>query len=139
MAKSRDETYEVVGTRIRTLRTQLGLTQAALARALSVSRASVSQWEAGVSLPRGANQRNLAKFLGLSVGQLLSIHDDAMRDDRELVTEWLDSFSTIDREEVEALLVQPEVRRILASPRARLGLRYLAQSLDAASSRGSGE
>ena len=44
-----------LGTRIRTLRKERGLSQEALAQALEVSRQAVTKWEDGSSLPSTAN------------------------------------------------------------------------------------
>lgn len=42
--------YEKIGTLIRSLRTQQGLTQRELAQRLAVSDKAVSKWERGLSL-----------------------------------------------------------------------------------------
>ena len=51
-----------LGTRIRALRKERGLSQEALAQALEVSRQAVTKWEDGSSLPSTANLFALAGF-----------------------------------------------------------------------------
>lgn len=57
---------------IKTLRERLGLSQVELGKALGVSRASVSNWEAGVNLPRGKRLQKIADALGQTLPQLMA-------------------------------------------------------------------
>ncbi|WP_369680685.1 helix-turn-helix domain-containing protein [Bittarella massiliensis (ex Durand et al. 2017)] len=57
---------EPLASRLRTARTERGLSQEEVARALGVSRQSVSKWERGEALPSRANRQALAALYGLS-------------------------------------------------------------------------
>ena len=59
-----------LGTRIRALRKERGLTQEALAQALEVSRQAVTKWEDGSSLPSTANLFALSGFFGVPLAEL---------------------------------------------------------------------
>lgn len=61
-----------VGSRIRELRKQRGLTQCELADALSVSFQAVSNWERGVTPPDLENLARIAAYFGVLVDTLLS-------------------------------------------------------------------
>lgn len=57
--------------RIRELRKDAKLTQAALAKAVGVKdKSTVAQWELGVNSPRSALIPKIAKALGVGVGDL---------------------------------------------------------------------
>ena len=57
--------------RIKELRTRNGLSQAALADRLHVSRQAVTKWEAGRGIPDVDNLRAMAALFGVSVDHLL--------------------------------------------------------------------
>ena len=59
------------GTRIRTLRDQLGMTQEELARQLNVSRPAVGTWEQGRAKPRLDKLQQLADLFGVRVSELM--------------------------------------------------------------------
>ena len=59
-----------LGTRIRALRKESGLSQEALAQALEVSRQAVTKWEDGSSLPSTANLFALSGFFGVPLAEL---------------------------------------------------------------------
>jgi len=59
-----------LGTRIRALRKERGLSQEALAQALEVSRQAVTKWEDGSSLPSTANLFALSGFFGVPLAEL---------------------------------------------------------------------
>lgn len=64
--------------RIKELRTRNGLSQAALADRLHVSRQAVTKWEAGRGIPDVDNLRAMAALFGVSVDHLLDgTGDDA--------------------------------------------------------------
>ena len=63
--------------RIKELRTRNGLSQAALADRLHVSRQAVTKWEAGRGIPDVDNLRAMAALLGVSVDHLLDGAGDA--------------------------------------------------------------
>lgn len=58
--------------KIQALRKQKELTQEELAGALYVSRTAVSKWESGRGYPNIDTIKNIAKFFGLTVDELLS-------------------------------------------------------------------
>jgi transcriptional regulator with XRE-family HTH domain len=62
---------ETVGTRIRTLRKSLGLTQDQLAAACEVSRSAVAQWETDRAGQLRGNISRIASALGANVETLL--------------------------------------------------------------------
>lgn len=59
-----------LGTRIRALRKERGLSQESLAQALEVSRQAVTKWEDGSSLPSTANLFALSGFFGVPLAEL---------------------------------------------------------------------
>ena len=58
-------------SRIKQLREKQGLSQADLARRLSVKQQTVSSWECGAKSPRAKKMRLLANELGCTVDELL--------------------------------------------------------------------
>jgi len=66
-----------LGTRIRALRKERGLTQEALAQALEVSRQAVTKWEDGSSLPSTANLFALSGFFGVPLAELTGTPEGA--------------------------------------------------------------
>lgn len=61
-----------LGNTIRALREGLQLTQEELAHALGVSRAAISSWETGQTMPRGRRLKRLADALSTTPAQLVS-------------------------------------------------------------------
>lgn len=61
-----------VGENIRKLRRDAGLSQAELARRIGFSRASVNQWEHGVSQPRMGTVRKLAEVFGVPISTIVA-------------------------------------------------------------------
>ncbi len=57
--------------RLAQLRKERGLTQAALAESLRVSRQAVSRWEVGTSIPTSDNLIALSGLYGISVDELI--------------------------------------------------------------------
>ena len=66
-----------LGNFIRSLRTEKGLTQSALAEKLHVTDKAVSKWERDLSLPDISLLPTLADVLGVSVSDLLREEDDS--------------------------------------------------------------
>ena len=66
-----------LGTRIRALRKERGLSQEALAQALEVSRQAVTKWEDGSSLPSTANLFALAGFFSVPLAELTGTPEGA--------------------------------------------------------------
>lgn len=62
---------EALGRRIRAERERLGMTQAALAARIGVSRSAVAQWETGRSGQVGSNLARVAEALQVGIGRLL--------------------------------------------------------------------
>ncbi len=69
--------YIMVGDRIKALREQQGLTQAALAKKLGITRASVNSWEMGISIPSTKYLVELSSLLNVSSDYLLGINTSA--------------------------------------------------------------
>ncbi len=66
----------ILGTRIKELRKQRGLTQNAFAEALHVSFQAVSNWERGIAPPELENLVNIAAYFGVLVDDLLRPRSD---------------------------------------------------------------
>ena len=66
-----------LGARIKSLRTQRGLSQEALAGQLEVSHQAVAKWESGKSQPSTANLRALCGVFGVSLDALVSGEEPA--------------------------------------------------------------
>lgn len=66
-----------LGTRIRALRKERGLSQEALAQALEVSRQAVTKWEDSSSLPSTANLFALSGFFGVPLAELTGTPEGA--------------------------------------------------------------
>ncbi len=62
---------QAIGARIRAARERSGLTQAALATQVGVSRSAVAQWETGRAGQVGGNLAQIASVLGVGVEHLL--------------------------------------------------------------------
>lgn len=60
-----------LGTMIRALRTERGMTQLDLARQMGVTDKAVSNWERDLSIPDVSSLPRLAELLGVSVEELL--------------------------------------------------------------------
>ena len=58
--------------KLQQLRAQKGITQEELAQALFVSRTAISKWESGRGYPNIDSLKQLAKFFGVSIDELLS-------------------------------------------------------------------
>ncbi|MDP3650921.1 MAG: helix-turn-helix transcriptional regulator [Rhodoferax sp.] len=65
-----------VHQRIKEAREQRGLNYQQFGDAVGVSRGAVQQWEKGVTAPTRKNQPAVAKFLGITVAELMT--DDAV-------------------------------------------------------------
>lgn len=67
----------MVADRIRTLREENQMTQAELARRLSITRASVNAWEMGISVPSTQYIVELASIFHISTDYLLDVDRSA--------------------------------------------------------------
>ncbi|MFR5633977.1 MAG: helix-turn-helix transcriptional regulator [Monoglobales bacterium] len=74
----------MVAERIKSLREQNGMTQAALARKLNVTRSSVNAWEMGIAVPSTAILIEIAQLFHVSTDFLLGLQDTATLDVSEL-------------------------------------------------------
>lgn len=70
-----DELSRRIGANIRALRERQGLSQAAVAEAVGVSRNAVAKWEAGGTQIAAANLTAAAQALGVSVTRLLGFDE----------------------------------------------------------------
>ncbi len=60
-----------IGMCIKELRTERGLSQAALAKAIGVSQKAVDYWERGMNEPKASYILALADFFGVTCDELL--------------------------------------------------------------------
>ena len=60
-----------IGEIIKELRTERGLSQAALAKEIGVSQKAVDYWEHGINEPKASYILALAEFFGVSSDELL--------------------------------------------------------------------
>lgn len=74
----------MVADRIKSLREQSGLTQAALAKKLNVTRSAVNSWEMGISIPSTALLVDVARLFHVSTDFLLGIKGSATLDISDL-------------------------------------------------------
>lgn len=91
--------------KLQTLRTQKGLTQEELAKALFVSRTAISKWESGKGYPNIESLKALSGYFGISIDtllsgdELLSLAQEATRENegrlRDLVFGLLDCSSAM--------------------------------------------
>ena len=65
-----------IGTQIKTLRTQRGITQEALAEKLNISPQAVSKWERNAALPDIQLLPAISAFFGVSIDELFALSDD---------------------------------------------------------------
>ena len=63
---------ELIGERIKLLRTAKKLSGEQLAKQLNITKSAISQWEKGKSLPNRANLIKLAEILGVDDEYLVS-------------------------------------------------------------------
>ena len=63
----------MIGEQIRSLREKAGISQAELARRLTVTRSSVNAWESGLSAPTAAYLVELSKLFHVSTDYLLGL------------------------------------------------------------------
>ena len=89
-----------IADRIRYLREKNGLTQAALAKKLGITRGSVNFWEMSLTSPSLANVVEMAKIFHVTVDYLLSTEEKMLLDitaldqeQREVVCRLVDCFT----------------------------------------------
>ena len=64
----------VIGETIKSLREQKSMTQAVLAKRLSITRSSVNAWEMGISVPSTQSLTELAEIFDVSTDFLLGLN-----------------------------------------------------------------
>lgn len=69
--------FFVIAEKLKTLREQLGMTQAELARKLGLTRSSVNGWEMGLSVPSTPILVELSKTFNVSTDYLLGLENGA--------------------------------------------------------------
>ena len=67
------DTFEV---RLKELRIEQNLSQAALAKEIGVTQKAIDFWEKGINEPKASYIIKLAKFFGVSSDYLLGMEDD---------------------------------------------------------------
>lgn len=67
----------MIGDKIKALREAHGITQAELARSLSLTRGGVNSWEQGLSTPSPASIVELSKYFNVSTDYLLGLEKRA--------------------------------------------------------------
>ncbi len=70
----------MISNRIQTLREQNGMTQAALAKQLGITRSSVNAWEMGISVPSTQYIVELALIFHVSTDYLLGVERSSTLD-----------------------------------------------------------
>ena len=70
----------MVSDKIKSLREQRGMTQAALAKQLGITRSGVNAWEMGISIPSTQYIVELALFFKVSTDYLLGVTSSASID-----------------------------------------------------------
>lgn len=68
----------LLADKIKTIREQLGMTQAELARKLGLTRSSINGWEMGLSVPSTQYIVELAKLFRVSTDYLLGMKQGAV-------------------------------------------------------------
>ncbi len=89
-----------IADRIRYLREKCGLTQAALAKQLGISRSAVNAWEMSLTSPSIANIIEMANIFHVSLDYLLTLSDritvdvtDLTNEEREVVFRLVEFFT----------------------------------------------
>jgi transcriptional regulator with XRE-family HTH domain len=124
-----------VGTRIRRIRSKLGLTQAQFAKRLGVIRGSIARYEAG-SIPRLRLLNEIAKLGGVTVAWLLQGAEDSNKKmsllgPRQLdLTEPLSAFLGFLERKAAALVLLPQQQRKQYEKRVKELLSRIRRELD---------
>ena len=70
----------MIAVKLKELRGQKGLSQAALANILNVSQQAVARWETNKNMPDNGTLRNIADYFNISVDELIGRHVDDLRE-----------------------------------------------------------
>ena len=99
------------------LRVEFGLTQAELARAVGVSRQTVSRWERGFIVPSTANLISLGCLYGLPLDELMNEEPDGEKKPAAPEALKAPEAETAEMEELDATPVprRPVFRRVWAA------------------------
>ncbi|WP_294752670.1 helix-turn-helix transcriptional regulator [uncultured Ruminococcus sp.] len=85
----------MLADRIKHLRESSSLTQAELARKLSLSRSAINAWEMGLSVPTSQYVVELAKVFSVSTDYILGINETAVIPVTGLTDEQIDAVLNI--------------------------------------------
>ncbi|MBR1430060.1 MAG: helix-turn-helix transcriptional regulator [Ruminococcus sp.] len=85
----------MLSDRIKQLRESNSLTQAELARRLSLSRSAINAWEMGLSVPTSQYIVELSKLFNVSSDYILGINETVTLSVSGLTDEQIDAVSTI--------------------------------------------
>lgn len=86
----------MLGTKIKELRKEKGITQEQLARALSVTRSAVALWEVDNTDPDIKNIIAIANFFCVSTDFLLGLEDEAGRKNFQVKNNINTNYGTIN-------------------------------------------
>lgn len=90
---------EKLTDKLTALRVERGLTQAELARAVGVSRQTVSRWERGFIVPSAANLISLSRLYGVPLDELMNGEPD---EEEETAAPEAPEAETAEMEELDA-------------------------------------
>jgi len=72
----------VLGDRLKRLRTESGLTQLELSSKLNIGNTTLSQYESGQRIPNDQIKTDICRYFGISMDYLLGLSDVRERDQR---------------------------------------------------------
>ena len=93
-----------LGTKIKQLRLQKGVTQDSLAKALNVSYQTVSKWENGASMPDIQLLPEIAVYFGCTIDDLFDLSEQAQFERIEHMLEMQETLSAGDFQQAEGFL-----------------------------------
>lgn len=108
---------EKITDKLTALRVERGLTQAELARAVGVSRQTVSRWERGFIVPSAANLISLSRLYGVPLDELMNGEPDGEEETAAPEVLKAPETETAEMEELDAAPVprRPVFRRVWAA------------------------
>ena len=97
-------------TNMRKAREAAGVKQEEVARLLNVSQGTISSWESGITLPRGARLAALAQFYGVTTDYLLGISEQQLHQpEKRSMPLFTNPYITLTREEMDELAAEQGV------------------------------